>query len=107
MEEVSGVSKFTNLVQSVDDTDLVRFINEVKIHNGSEDLSLIRKSYEFSKKKHEGQMRLSGDPYFSHCRETARILVSWQMDVNTISAGLLHDVLEDTPTTSEELSEDS
>jgi GTP pyrophosphokinase len=88
---------------SVNDINLTWFVNEIKAYNGSEDLAPVRESYRFSEMKHQGQMRRSGDPYFSHCKGTATNLVAWRMDANTISAGLLHDVLEDTSTTVDEL----
>lgn len=64
---------------------------------------LLEEAYSFAKKAHEGQKRLSGEPYFTHVFETAKILADLGMDVQTIVAGLLHDVLEDTKTTEEEL----
>lgn len=60
------------------------------------DLELITLAYQLAKKAHEGQTRASGEPYFVHVFETAKILAELGMDANTISAGLLHDVLEDT-----------
>ena len=68
-----------------------------------EDQELIEKAYEFAERAHEGQKRLSGEPYFIHVFETAKILAKLGMDVQTISAGLLHDVLEDTKIPEEEL----
>ncbi len=67
------------------------------------DRGCIEKAYLFAKKAHEGQKRMSGEPYFIHVAETAKILTKLGMDAKTIAAGLLHDVLEDTPTTEEEL----
>ena len=67
------------------------------------DEELINKAYNFALKAHEGQKRMSGDPYFFHVFETAKILASMGMDTQTIAAGLLHDVLEDTKTNEEEL----
>jgi GTP diphosphokinase / guanosine-3',5'-bis(diphosphate) 3'-diphosphatase len=64
---------------------------------------LIIKAYEFAKSAHEGQKRLSGDPYFIHVFETAKTLAKLGMDGQTIAAGLLHDVLEDTKITEEEV----
>jgi GTP pyrophosphokinase len=64
---------------------------------------LINKAYEFAKTAHKDQKRLSGDPYFVHPFETAKILAKLGMDAKTIAAGLLHDVLEDTPTPEEEI----
>src|SRR3990167_3070634 len=67
------------------------------------DEELIKKTYEFAKRAHEGQKRMSGELYFVHVFETAKILAKFGMDVQTIMAGLLHDVLEDTKITEEEV----
>ncbi|MBW2451191.1 MAG: bifunctional (p)ppGpp synthetase/guanosine-3',5'-bis(diphosphate) 3'-pyrophosphohydrolase, partial [Deltaproteobacteria bacterium] len=64
-------------------------------HPGA-DLDLVRKAYIFSAKVHQGQTRLSGDPYMTHPMEVAFILTRLKMDVPTIVTGLLHDTLEDT-----------
>ena len=57
------------------------------------------KAYEFGLRHHDGQKRLSGKPYFSHCVAVASTLASWKMDTTTIIAGLLHDTVEDTKAT--------
>lgn len=92
-----------NSMQTIDEEELNWFAEQIKSYDSFEDSGIVLESYKFSKLKHEGQFRKSGEPYFVHCKETAKILLSWHMDVNTVSAGLLHDVLEDTFTTSEEL----
>ena len=56
---------------------------------------LISKAYSFAEKAHQGQRRASGEPYFEHPKKTADILLSWRLDEETIAAGLLHDVIED------------
>ena len=81
---------------SNDITSLLKGLND-------EDIKLIEKAYTFAEKAHEGQKRNSGEPYFVHVFETAKILASLGMDTKTIVAGLLHDVLEDTPTPEEVL----
>ena len=63
----------------------------------------LRKAYVFSAKVHQGQMRLSGEPYLTHPMEVADLLVQLKMDVPTIVTGLLHDTVEDTLTTVEEV----
>ena len=74
------------------------------IHNlKEEDKEVIIKAYNFAKKAHEGQLRKSGEPYFYHVFETAKNLADLGMKSKTISAGLLHDVIEDTKVTEEEL----
>jgi len=85
--------------------NLTDFINEIKSYNPDAALKLLRESYRYSEKKHEGQLRLSGDQFFVHCKETAKTLVEHRMDIPTICAGFLHDVLEDTQTPPEELRE--
>lgn len=70
---------------------------------GSEDKKVIEKAYAFAERAHEGQKRNSGEPYFNHVFETAKILAELGMDTKTIVAGFLHDVLEDTPTPEKEL----
>jgi GTP pyrophosphokinase len=67
------------------------------------DPSLIRKAYEFAKKAHEGQQRLSGDDYLTHLVGVADILADLHLDSVTIAAGLLHDILEDTSVTYDQL----
>jgi GTP diphosphokinase / guanosine-3',5'-bis(diphosphate) 3'-diphosphatase len=68
-----------------------------------EDEAFIEKAYEFSKKAHEGQTRYSGEPYFVHPAETAKVLAEYGMDATTIAAGLLHDAVEDGRISREEL----
>ena len=67
------------------------------------DLALLQRAYVFSAKVHEGQERLSGEPYLIHPLAVAAILVDLKMDEVTVAAGLLHDTLEDTLTTADEL----
>lgn len=70
-----------------------------------EDLSLINKADHFAEKAHEGQFRRSGVPYITHPREVADILVGLEMDAKTVAAGFLHDVVEDTDVTLDDLKE--
>lgn len=63
----------------------------------------LTKAYNFGKLAHGDQKRLSGEPYFNHLCETAKNLAKLGMDTRTIAAGLLHDTLEDTQTTEEEI----
>ncbi len=60
------------------------------------DIGLVEKAYVYSAKVHQGQLRLSGEPYLSHPLEVAHILTRMKMDVISVVAGLLHDTLEDT-----------
>ncbi|MFQ5697703.1 MAG: RelA/SpoT family protein [Myxococcota bacterium] len=67
------------------------------------DLELLQRAYVYSAKVHEGQMRLSGEPYLSHPLAVAEILAEMRMDDVTVAAGLLHDTVEDTLATAEEI----
>lgn len=64
---------------------------------------LINRAYNFAEKAHQGQKRKNGEPYFNHSLATAQILADWNLDEQTVAAGLLHDVIEDTPVTLEEI----
>ena len=67
------------------------------------DTAVLSKAFDFSRKAHESQSRASGEHYFVHCDAVATSLVKWKMDLPTVCAGLLHDVLEDTPTSPDAL----
>jgi guanosine-3',5'-bis(diphosphate) 3'-pyrophosphohydrolase len=67
------------------------------------DLGLIEKAYVYTAKVHQGQDRLSGEPYLIHPLEVAAILADMKMDIATVAAGLLHDTVEDTFATPEEI----
>jgi GTP pyrophosphokinase len=78
-------------------------LKHVQANRPSEDIALIRKAWEFCVKHHAGQMRASGEPYIIHPLEVAEVLAEMKMDASAISAGLLHDSVEDTPATNEEI----
>jgi len=70
------------------------------------DKNLIKKAYEYSQKAHTGQKRGTGELYFSHPYETAIKLAEWNLDTATVVAGLLHDVVEDTEKSIEDIKND-
>ena len=70
-----------------------------------EQIKVIQEAYDFAKLKHEGQFRKSGEAYIYHPMNVALILISIYADYETISAGLMHDVLEDCDCTPEEMEE--
>ncbi len=78
-------------------------LRHVHANRPTEDISLIRKAWEFCVRHHEGQMRASGEPYIVHPLEVAEVLAEMKMDATAIAAGLLHDSVEDTPATNEEI----
>lgn len=83
--------------------DYKEIINLIEGGLGKEDEALIEKAYHFAQRAHEGQKRMSGEPYFIHVLETAKILAKLGMDARTIASGLMHDVLEDTEIKEEEM----
>ena len=68
------------------------------------DHDLLVRAYKYSDVAHAGQVRHSGEPYVSHCVEVARILADLQLDTTTVACGLLHDIVEDTDITVEDVS---
>lgn len=80
-------------------------VDLVRAYDPSVDEALLNKAYVFATKAHGDQMRHSGDPYYAHPIEVAGILATLKLDTASICTALLHDVLEDTETTYEEMSE--
>ena len=80
--------------------DLMQALKE---SNRPYDFDMITEAYRYADKAHEGQMRQSGDPYITHPIAVAQILLELGMDTETICAGLLHDVVEDTSTTLDDI----
>ncbi len=78
-------------------------LDKVLAYNPSADLDVVRKAYVYCAKVHQGQTRLSGEPYLIHPMEVAAILADLKLDVATVVTGLLHDTVEDTLTTLEQL----
>lgn len=80
-------------------------IQEVLQKNNITNIEKIHKAYVYAAQKHRGQLRKSGEPYLSHPLNVALILANMNMDLDTVTAGILHDTLEDTDATYEELAE--
>ena len=80
-------------------------LNLIELYN-PEGKEKVKKAYEYAERLHEGQMRQSGEPYISHPLNVAYILAEMHADRDTICAGLLHDTLEDTIITKEDISHD-
>src|SRR5512146_956261 len=84
-------------------TDIDQLIDCVKSYQADADLGMVRKAYECSAKAHEGQRRRSGEPYVQHPVAVAGVLALLKTDVAAVVAALLHDTLEDTVATPEQL----
>ena len=79
--------------------------DKVESYHPEADFDLLRRAYVFSAMKHKDQLRKSGEPYLIHPLEVASILADLRLDVTTVAVGLLHDILEDTLTTREDMEE--
>ena len=86
-------------------TDAETLLQEVSTYLKPADVEHIRQALEFSDQAHQGQMRQSGEPYISHPIAVARILTPLHLDAQAIMAALLHDVVEDTPTSKNDVAE--
>jgi guanosine-3',5'-bis(diphosphate) 3'-pyrophosphohydrolase len=84
-------------------TKFKQLLAKVAANRPQDDLEIIRKAYEFSLKHHEGQSRASGEPYLIHPLEVSLVLADMKLDSTAIAAGLLHDAIEDTPVTDEDV----
>ncbi len=80
-------------------------IQRVRKYHPSDDISMIEKAFDIAYHAHEGQCRKSGEPYIIHPLWVATILANLELDKETIIAGILHDVVEDTVLTDEEITE--
>lgn len=93
------------LEQAKDQLQLQMLLIEVASCDDGADFALIARAYDFARERHEGQHRKSGHPFLQHCVEVARLLAQLRMDDTTVAAGLLHDVIEDTSATYDEVSD--
>jgi guanosine-3',5'-bis(diphosphate) 3'-pyrophosphohydrolase len=82
---------------------LDNLIKLVRSYNPTADVEGVRKAYTFAEMAHEGQMRGTGEPYITHPLQVAFILAEMHLDVETIQAALLHDTIEDTAATNEDI----
>ena len=110
-EEKNGLvlddGKITALKEFMTPDELYQMlIARVKKYHPSDDISMIEKAYKVASKAHEGQFRKSGEPYIIHPLYVAIILADLEMDKETIVAGILHDVVEDTIMTEEQITEE-
>ncbi|MDR3744501.1 MAG: bifunctional (p)ppGpp synthetase/guanosine-3',5'-bis(diphosphate) 3'-pyrophosphohydrolase [Acidobacteriaceae bacterium] len=85
------------------DAKFVHLLDEIHKNRPNDDLNIIRRAWEFCLAQHEGQKRASSEPYAVHPLEVAIVLAELKMDSTAIAAGLLHDAVEDTDVTTEEV----
>ena len=84
---------------------LDQILSEVGGYDLNADLPLVRRAYEFAAAAHHGQTRKSGDPYVTHPLSVAGIIAELKLDVASVCAGLLHDCVEDTSATVDQLAD--
>ena len=87
------------------DLRFVELIDKVRRNRPGDDLELLRRAYDFAAEQHKTQTRLSGEPFLSHPVEVAHLLADMKLDVTSLCAALLHDVVEDTKIPLEQISE--
>jgi GTP diphosphokinase / guanosine-3',5'-bis(diphosphate) 3'-diphosphatase len=90
----------TNVLTVTKFRDLLR---KIRSYRPNDDLTLVKKAYDFSLKHHQGQSRASGEPYLIHPLEVATVLAEMRLDTTAIAAGLLHDSIEDTSLTVDDI----
>ena len=90
----------TNVLTVTKFRDLLRKIRD---YRPNDDLTLVKKAYDFSLRHHQGQTRASGEPYLVHPLEVAMVLAEMRLDTTAIAAGLLHDAVEDTTVTVDDI----
>ena len=100
-KSVKAMEDFTSPEKLYDE-----LIASVRKYHPSDDISMIEKAYQIAKNAHEGQLRKSGEPYIIHPLCVGIILADLEMDKETIVAGILHDVVEDTVMTDEEITQE-
>ena len=91
------------LTSPTGDADVEGLVREVLAHHPDSDVDAIRRAYAFAEERHRGQQRHSGDPYITHPLGVARIAAGLGLDAETIQAALLHDVVEDTGATRDDV----
>ncbi len=90
----------TNVLTVTRFRDLLR---KIRAYRPTDDLTLVKKAYDFSLRHHQGQSRASGEPYLVHPLEVATVLAEMRLDTTAIAAGLLHDAVEDTSVTVDDI----
>ena len=94
---------FPKDVTSKIDADFEHLLATVRLNRPGDDLEIVRAAWQFCMAQHEGQKRASGEPYIIHPLEVGQVLAEMKMDSTAIAAGLLHDAVEDTPVSTEEI----
>src|SRR6202162_4413004 len=92
----AGKPAITQAARRTVDLRFVELMDKLRRNRPGDDLELLRRAYDFAAEQHKTQTRLSGEPFLSHPLEVAHILAEMKLDVTSLCAALLHDVVEDT-----------
>src|ERR1700726_5337139 len=92
----AGKPSFSQAARRTVDLRFVELMDKVRRSRPGDDLELLRRAYDFAAEQHKTQTRLSGEPFLSHPVEVAHLLADMKLDVTSLCAALLHDVVEDT-----------
>jgi len=103
--EAAGKPTITLAARRTVDLRFVELTDKVRKNRPGDDFELLRRAYDFAAEQHKGQTRLSGEPYLSHPVEVAHLLADMKLDVTSLCAALLHDVVEDTKLPLEKIAE--
>jgi len=104
MQTASAVAQPSAIGSPTDEQQRLKaLLEKIRGYHPTADLALVERTYEFAAKAHEGQLRKSGDPYVVHPLGVATIIAELKLDVPSICAGLLHDCVEDTSATTEDI----
>src|SRR6202167_1021706 len=94
--EPAGKPAISQAARRAVDLRFVELMDKLRRNRPGDDLELLRRAYDFAAEQHKTQTRLSGEPFLSHPVEVAHILAGMKLDVTSLCAALLHDVVEDT-----------
>jgi len=94
--EPAGKPTITQAARRAVDLRFVELMDKLRRNRPGDDLELLRRAYDFAAEQHKTQTRLSGEPFLSHPVEVAHLLADMKLDVTSLCAALLHDVVEDT-----------
>jgi GTP diphosphokinase / guanosine-3',5'-bis(diphosphate) 3'-diphosphatase len=103
--EPAKKSQISQAARRAVDLRFVELMDKVRRNRPGDDLDLLRRAYDFAAEQHKTQTRLSGEPFLSHPLEVAHVLADMRLDVTSLVAALLHDVVEDTKIPLEQISE--
>jgi len=103
--EPAPKSAITPAARRAVDLRFVELMDKIRRNRPGDDLELLRRAYDFAAEQHKTQTRLSGEPFLSHPVEVAHVLADMRLDVTSVCAALLHDVVEDTKIPLERITE--